>query len=610
MSDVLFSIKTQPRGYQRRIIHSVGNGNAIVVLPTGSGKTLIACALIAKEQARSGKVLFLVPTRDLVAQQTEYVQRETGVNVIGYRSDVSQNGLPAFIRKSGDFEVLVTTPEALRRMIAADHPIVPLSQFTLVLVDECHHVCKKHPYERVMMLLQSEPNIQKVGLSASLTYKLSTKSQQKDIARLCGYFSTENVLTASNEEMVQDGYHAKSAEIKDCVEFRSESSFPNMKPTKAPLRNGFFQAVENAYGTEFIRQVVTIVKQFEQEMMLLDPGFQSPTKIKGKMGKLKCWGIYCQRRAKGNKNLEHHYLFLQHWYEALRLLVLSFPSPPNPIPVPTDEITHQYLVQHVKDFTSPFELDLTDYWPFWESIFTTDNNRFSRLRGILESHETAQCIIFVAHRISAHVLADFVQEAGFSSAVLYSIRSSVGTFRMNASDTKKAISDFRSGRVQILVATSVAEEGMDIPACSRVIRFDPIQTPVSLVQSRGRARKIDSDFIVMESNPKRNLNELLKAEENQLKIISEQKIKAKAPQLAPKKADNAIAGLHKYCQKNRETMQMQSERKNNLWTVKLRVGDVQSVGTKASKKAAKMMASERLLRELGKELNAETGRWA
>lgn len=49
----------------------------------------------------------------------------------------------------------------------------------------------------------------------------------------------------------------------------------------------------------------------------------------------------------------------------------------------------------------------------------------------------------------------------------------------------------------LLVATSVAEEGLDIRQCNVVIRFDLAKTVLAYIQSRGRARKPGSDYILM-----------------------------------------------------------------------------------------------------------------
>lgn len=52
-------------------------------------------------------------------------------------------------------------------------------------------------------------------------------------------------------------------------------------------------------------------------------------------------------------------------------------------------------------------------------------------------------------------------------------------------------------QVNIIVATSILEEGLDVQRCNLVIRFDPCPTVCSFIQSRGRARMRNSDYILM-----------------------------------------------------------------------------------------------------------------
>ena len=52
-------------------------------------------------------------------------------------------------------------------------------------------------------------------------------------------------------------------------------------------------------------------------------------------------------------------------------------------------------------------------------------------------------------------------------------------------------------QLNIIVATSILEEGLDVQSCNLVIRFDPSATVCSFIQSRGRARMQNSDFLIM-----------------------------------------------------------------------------------------------------------------
>lgn len=90
------------RDYQSRIVAACEKSNTIVVLPTGSGKTIIAGEAIRR---LGPPALFLVPTCLLVDQQSEALRAWTGLDVYKYRGGLA---LPT------SFDILVTTPEAFK----------------------------------------------------------------------------------------------------------------------------------------------------------------------------------------------------------------------------------------------------------------------------------------------------------------------------------------------------------------------------------------------------------------------------------------------------------------------------------------------------------------
>ena len=105
-------------------------------------------------------------------------------------------------------------------------------------------------------------------------------------------------------------------------------------------------------------------------------------------------------------------------------------------------------------------------------------------------------------RVVTHVLEHFLNNDAdlghLSTAVIYATNTpATSRLRVRPSDAAGRLRQFADGNVTVLLATSVAEEGMDVPAANCVVRFDEVQTPVSLVQSRGRARQAHSSFVLL-----------------------------------------------------------------------------------------------------------------
>ena len=124
-----------------------------------------------------------------------------------------------------------------------------------------------------------------------------------------------------------------------------------------------------------------------------------------------------------------------------------------------------------------------------------------------------------------HILDHFIKcsalakSAQVRPAILYSTSSpATPSLKVSKSDADAALKLFGNGECNLLIATNVAEEGMDIPEANCVIYLDPIETSASYVQGRGCARQTDSSFVVMKERPDRNvaLLALMEVEQNSI----------------------------------------------------------------------------------------------
>jgi len=146
----------------------------------------------------------------------------------------------------------------------------------------------------------------------------------------------------------------------------------------------------------------------------------------------------------------------------------------------------------------------------YDHFSTLLSPKTSKLGEILEGFrdKDTRIVIFVEKRTTARHIVDFINSSTslnsfFKSGffVGHGLKSKLEErdlmVKQNVNEQREIEKKFREGKINILVATSVAEEGLDIGACNLVIRYDQCTHVTSFIQSRGRARKQNSKFIVL-----------------------------------------------------------------------------------------------------------------
>jgi len=93
--------------------------------------------------------------------------------------------------------------------------------------------------------------------------------------------------------------------------------------------------------------------------------------------------------------------------------------------------------------------------------------------------------------------------------------TSSGCDGMTVARQSRVIKEISNGEYSVIVATSIAEEGIDLPDCDLVVRLDAPDCVRALVQVRGRARRRGAKFVVFNrGNCAAQLQQLLKQEQN------------------------------------------------------------------------------------------------
>ncbi|KAK9390574.1 hypothetical protein V1515DRAFT_613054 [Lipomyces mesembrius] len=467
--------------------------NIIAVLDTGSGNTLIACMLmkhvLEREQGRRERgeqkriVLFLVNSVVLVFQQSSVISVNVPFKVAKF---CGQMGVDYWDKGTWDKyyeenDIFVMTADILYNCLTFGY--LSLNEACLLVFDECHHAKGDHVFLRIMTEFYRDMD-------------------PDDRPRVFG-------MTASPVDAKVDVRNAAQAlEAAMDGEIRTTRNL-------SLLRAGVARPVERVmyYNPSVHTEVTELHSKLHRQFGSLDIS-------------LKKIFLFAEEAAVtlGPWCADQVWLFVLKGYHTNHQrydIPLSASARSQELEAEltsADDKEKQYLerevlreVRHIlaSHKFSPPSLDLTDL---------SDKVLFL-LEFVAGSYKNAKanikCIIFVERRYTAWILYSLLRQLtpfGCKPGVL-----------TGHGETEQSIMlyNFRNSKVNCLVATNVAEEGLDLPECNLIIRFDNCRTMIEYVQSRGRARQSSSLYIHMvESNNLRSLQSLSGVSENQEQMRS------------------------------------------------------------------------------------------
>ncbi|KAI0059136.1 P-loop containing nucleoside triphosphate hydrolase protein [Artomyces pyxidatus] len=479
-----------PRSYQEEIFSKAQQGNVIAALDTGSGKTYISTLLIkwiASQDAARGKlIVFLVPKVALVEQQGDFISKHTPLRVRQFHGGTAVNIMDRSkwkdqLEKS---DVLVMTAQIFLNILT--HSYCTLKNVSLIIMDECHHTRKNHPYNGVMkeyfqLSGQDRPKI--FGMTASPTW--STKRPEEALATLEKNLDAKVITVKQHAEELH--YHSpKPIEVvrafppppEAFLEYPVPSIWSRFDRSKIPI------TIDIPWDSLLVRYDVTKhnLGPFAAELFL-------HSDLQARVVQL--------MQASNENEME---ILRMQYLSVSEEGMMDTAKKIAPEILDLHEILLEY--QPFLDFHHEKE-DLPGPWAF-NMDWCTPKVRV--LIEILIAHHTPQFqgIIFVEQRHIASCLAQVIsripQLKGMikcASFVGHGSDDSGTGGGMRNSRQRDIVKDFRDRKINLLIATPVAEEGFDFPACDLVVRFDSLQHMVGYVQSRGRARHKDSTFVIM-----------------------------------------------------------------------------------------------------------------
>jgi Fanconi anemia group M protein len=133
---------------------------------------------------------------------------------------------------------------------------------------------------------------------------------------------------------------------------------------------------------------------------------------------------------------------------------------------------------------------------------TVDHSKVDALASTLEAHFAEKpgdrVLVFANIRATAEVLVDRLRDRGYRAALFIGRAEGKHGPRMSQDEQMRTLKAFRDGVYNVLVATSVGEEGLDIPECGLVVFYEPAVSGIRYIQRRGRTgRKLPGKAVIL-----------------------------------------------------------------------------------------------------------------
>lgn len=463
-------IELNPRDYQKAIFEKAKSANTLVVLPTGLGKTLIAL-MLSIERLKTfprEKILLLAPTRPLIEQHFQYftkylpelfadLQLFTGSVPAGKRRSIFQTA-----------EIIFSTPQCIANDLRAG--LYTLKDVSLVVIDEAHRCLKNYDYTSVVEhYKEHSPHQRILGLTAS------PGSEGEKIREICNHL-----------------------EIKE-IEVRTRDS----EDVGKYLQEREFHKIEVPFPKEFIEIRVLLKRIFDSRLnqlrerrLLFGPA--------NKITLLKLQNSLAKRayakdfNAMFGMSLTAQAIKISHALELLETQTLSglnaylsgLISQANEkksravqslIKMPEFNAAHISLQQLLAKKIEH---------PKIEEIAVIIENQFkenpkSKVMVFSQFRETASAIVSRLNKIP-----------GINSSIFIGQAKKLGR-GLSQKEQKAVIEKFKSGETNVLCATSIGEEGLDIPEVSAVIFYEPIPSAIRKIQRAGRTARLSPGKLII-----------------------------------------------------------------------------------------------------------------
>jgi len=455
-------IDLSPRDYQKTIFETAKSHNTLVVLPTGVGKTLIALMLSIERQKKhpGEKVLILAPTKPLVEQHLSSFKKN--LPELFAQLELFTGAIPAKDRKKlwNNADIVFSTPQCIANDLS--NYLYDLKEVSLLVIDEAHRCLKNYDYTKIAKQYKSQAiNPRILGLTAS------PGSESEKVQQICNHLDIERI-------------ESRTRDSEDVRPYLQELNFEkHLVPFPKELIE-IHILLKKLYDNK--------VNQLKERSLLFGPA--------NKITLLKLQARLAVQASQGNGNARYGMSLTAQAIKISHALELL------------ETQTLRGLIEYLKKLKKETEekksrgvQQLTNSVEFNTAFIlinnllekNTEHPKVAELKALIEEefvNEKSKIIIFTQFRDTAMVLKKELEEIKKVMPEIFIGQAKKLGRGLSQKDQKKIIDKFRESKINVLIATSIGEEGLDIPEVSAVYFYEPISSAIRKIQRAGRTARL------------------------------------------------------------------------------------------------------------------------
>lgn len=477
------------RGYQKAAVEMALYHNALIVLPTGFGKTFIAAVVMYNfyNWYPRGKIIFMAPTRPLVAQQINECKKVSGIPSSACVELTGLTGIEKRKQLIATRRVIFATPQVIENDLNSG--LLPADSVRCIVIDEAHKAQGNYPYVNIVRKLQEDNRNGFRILALSATPGSDIQRVQQVMLNL--YINDIMFRTENSIDLMQ--YRNEKHSRAWTVELNGKHR--EIVERLIKLADPIFKDLHRA-GLTYSADSIDRCAKFTLIKIVQGEHNGHPPRNGMTSGKLKfsaCVGI----------SLLHQFELLTIY--GLRVFYSSimramYEAKSNIKTFMASKVDFDMIKRDIElMFGEDVELNATkkptvDLLRSHPKLAVTKDLLFKHFTGDQVKQET-RAIVFTKYRDS---VIDIVQtlkvyDPILKPAAFVGQNSQKGSEGMSQKEQAKVIREFKEGVYNIIVATCVAEEGLDIGEVDLIIAYDT-SSSISTTQRRGRTgRKRSGD---------------------------------------------------------------------------------------------------------------------